>query len=122
MSILYLVKRAFAAFTAEYFAQVFGTFVRPQLESAIQAWRPWAAKVINILETFQRRATKLVLGHGSQPDETRLSNLNIFSLCYRQLRGDLILKFRILRVQDCCLVQVDVFELATTTNLRGHPL
>ncbi|VDL95602.1 unnamed protein product [Schistocephalus solidus] len=122
MSILYLVKRAFAAFTTDCFAKVFGTFVRPQLETAIQAWRPWAAKDINILEKVQRRATKLVLGYGSQPYETRLSNLNLFPLRYNKLRGYRILTFRILRAQDCCLVPGDFFELATTTNLRGHPL
>ncbi|VDL86577.1 unnamed protein product [Schistocephalus solidus] len=87
MSIRYLVKQAFAAFTTDCFAHVFGTFVRPQLESAIQAWRPWAANDINILEKVQRRATKLVLGHGAQPYETRLSSLNLFPLRYRQLRG-----------------------------------
>ncbi|VDL93526.1 unnamed protein product [Schistocephalus solidus] len=99
MSILYLAKRAFAAFTTDCFAQVFGTFVWPQLESAIQAWRPWVAKGINISEKVQRRATKLVLGRGSQSYETRLSNLNLFSLRYRQLQGDLILTFRIICFQ-----------------------
>ncbi|VDL91390.1 unnamed protein product [Schistocephalus solidus] len=64
MSILYLVKRAFAAFTTDCFAKVFGTFVRPQLKSAIQAWRPWVAKDINTLEKVQRRATKLVSSQG----------------------------------------------------------
>ena len=122
MSVLYLVKRAFSTFTDDCFKKVFGTFVRPLLESAIQVWRPWAAKDINLLERVQRRATKLVIGQGSQPYETRLSNLNLFPLRYRQLRGDLILTFRILRVRDCSLVSEDFFELATTTNLRGHPL
>ncbi|VDL86359.1 unnamed protein product [Schistocephalus solidus] len=64
-SILYLVKQAFAAFITDCFAKVFGTFVWPQLKSSIQAWRPCAAKDINILEKVQRQATKLVLGHGS---------------------------------------------------------
>ncbi|VDN15459.1 unnamed protein product [Dibothriocephalus latus] len=43
-------EASFSAFNDDGFAKVFGTFVRPQLESAIQAWRPWAAKDINILE------------------------------------------------------------------------
>ncbi|VDM02573.1 unnamed protein product [Schistocephalus solidus] len=110
MSIPYLVKRAFAAFTTDCLAQVFGKFVRLQLESAIRAGRLWAVKDVSILEKVQTRATKLVLGHGSQPYETRLSNLNLFPLRYRQLCGDLILKFRILRVKDCCLVLGDFFE------------
>nr|VZI39747.1 unnamed protein product [Spirometra erinaceieuropaei] len=92
MSVLYLVKRAFSAFDEDCFAKVFRNFVRPQLEFAIQAWRPWTAKDLIILERVQR-----------------------------QLRGDLIQAFRIIRGQDCTLVPGDFFELATTTNLRGHP-
>nr|VZI30179.1 unnamed protein product [Spirometra erinaceieuropaei] len=121
MSVLYLVKRAFSAFDEDCFAKVFRTFVRPQLEFAIQAWRPWTAKDLSILERVQRRATKLVAGQGSLPYATRLANLHLFPLSYRQLRGDLIQVFRIIRGQDCSLVPGDFFELATTTNLRGHP-
>nr|VZI16962.1 unnamed protein product [Spirometra erinaceieuropaei] len=122
MSVLYLVKRASSTFDEDCFVKVFRTFVRPQLEFAIQAWKPWTSKDLSILEKVQRRATKLVSGQGSLPYETRLSNLGLFPLSYRQLRGDLIQTFRILRGQDCCLVPTDFFELATTTNLRGHPL
>ncbi|BHF84809.1 hypothetical protein SprV_0902796100 [Sparganum proliferum] len=50
MSVLYLVKRTFSAFDEGCFAKVFRTFVRPQLEFAIQAWRPWTAKDLSILE------------------------------------------------------------------------
>ncbi|VDL85809.1 unnamed protein product [Schistocephalus solidus] len=122
MSALYLVKRAFSAFDEDCFAKVFRTFVRPQLEFAIQAWRPWNAKDLNILEKVQRRATKLVTGQGSLPYETRLANLDHFPLSYMQLRGDLIQTFRIMCGQSCCLAPGDFFQLATTTNLRGHPL
>nr|VZI39668.1 unnamed protein product [Spirometra erinaceieuropaei] len=122
MSILYLVKRAFSSFDEDCFAKVFQTFVRPHLEFAIQAWRPWTAKDLGILEKVQRRATKLVSGQWSLPYETRLANLDLFPLSYRQLRGDLIQAFRIVRNQSCCLAFGDFFELATTTNLRGHPL
>nr|VZH99550.1 unnamed protein product [Spirometra erinaceieuropaei] len=122
MSMLYLVKRAFSSFDEDCFAKFFQTFVRPHQEFAIQAWRPWTAKDLGILEKVQRRATKLVSGQWSLPYETRLANLDIFPLSYRQLRGDLIQAFRIVRNQGCCLAFGDFFELATTTNLRGHPL
>nr|VZI49739.1 unnamed protein product [Spirometra erinaceieuropaei] len=122
MSSLYLIKRAFAKFDEECFRKVFGMFVRPQLEFAIQAWRLWTVKDRTTLEKVQRRAIKLVRGHKNLPYETRLSNLNLFPLDYRQLRGDLLQTFRMLRGQDCCLASGDFFELATTTSLRGHPL
>ncbi|BHF69028.1 hypothetical protein SprV_0301206900 [Sparganum proliferum] len=59
MSVLYLVKRAFSTFDEDCFVKVFRTFVRPQLEFAIQAWKPWTSKDLSILEKVQRRATKL---------------------------------------------------------------
>ncbi|BHF70475.1 hypothetical protein SprV_0301352600 [Sparganum proliferum] len=122
MSILYLGKRALSSFDEDCFAEVFRTFVRPHLEVAIQAWRPWTVKDLGILEKDQRRATNLAFGPWSLPYETRLTNLDLFTLSYRQLRGGLIQAFRIVRNQDCCLASGDFFELATTTNLRGHPL
>nr|VZI47861.1 unnamed protein product [Spirometra erinaceieuropaei] len=121
-SMLYLVKRAFSSFDEDCFAKVFQPFVRPHLEFAIQAWRPWTAKDLGILEKVQRRATKLVSGQCSLPYKTRLANLDLFPLSYRQLRGELIQAFHIVRNQGCCLAFGVFFELATTTNLRGHPL
>ncbi|BHF79034.1 hypothetical protein SprV_0602215100 [Sparganum proliferum] len=59
MSVFYLVKRAFSAFDEDCFVKVFRTFVRSQLDFAIQAWKPWASKYLGILEKVQRRATKL---------------------------------------------------------------
>ncbi|VDL86089.1 unnamed protein product [Schistocephalus solidus] len=97
-------------------------FVRPQLEVAVQAWRPWAVKDHSNFKNIQRSATKLVRGQGYLPYETRLSNLDLFPLDYRQLRGDLAHAFRVLRGQECCLPSGDFFELATASTSRVHPL
>ncbi|BHF80034.1 hypothetical protein SprV_0702315800 [Sparganum proliferum] len=121
MSVLYAIKRAFMDFDEDVFSKTFGTFVRPHLEYGIQAWRPWAVEDQNCLERVQRRATKMVRGQCSFHYETRLVNLNLFPLSYRQLRGDLLQAFRIVKGLDCSLVFEDFFEFATTTNLRGHP-
>ncbi|BHF72724.1 hypothetical protein SprV_0401579400 [Sparganum proliferum] len=99
MPVLYLVKRVFSSFDEDCFAKVFQNFVRPHLESAIQAWRPWTVNDLGILKKVQQRSTKLVPGQCSIPYETRLANLDLFPLSYRQLRGDLIQAFRIVRNQ-----------------------
>nr|VZH94989.1 unnamed protein product [Spirometra erinaceieuropaei] len=119
---LQLIRRAFMGFDPDCFSKIFGTFVRPHLEYAIQVWRPWTAKDYTVLEKVQRRATKMTQGLGALPYETRLSILNLFPLSYRQLRGDLILTFRIINGLDCCLDPTDYFTQANTPNLRGHPL
>ncbi|VDM02085.1 unnamed protein product [Schistocephalus solidus] len=122
MSSLYLIKPAFSKFDKECFNKLFGMFVRPQLEFAIQASRPSSFKDHSTLEKIQRRVTKLVRGQSCLPYETRLSNLDLFPLDYKQLRGDLIQAFRMLWGLDCCLASGDFFELATTSTLRGHPI
>ncbi|VDL90475.1 unnamed protein product [Schistocephalus solidus] len=122
MSSLYLIKRAFAKFDKGCFNELFEIFVRLQFEFDIQAWRWWAAKDHSALEKVQRRATKLVRSESYLPYDTRLSNLDLFPLDHRQVRGDLIQALRMLRGQDCCLALDDFFELAITTSLRGHPL
>nr|VZI35613.1 unnamed protein product [Spirometra erinaceieuropaei] len=122
MATLQLIKRAFMGLDPDSFSKIFGTYVRPHLEYAIQAWRPWAAKVYTVLEKVQRRATKMTQGLGALSYESQLSTLNLFPLSYRQLRGDLLLAFRIINGLDCCLDPTDYFTQANTPNLRGHPL
>ncbi|BHF68838.1 hypothetical protein SprV_0301187900 [Sparganum proliferum] len=122
MATLQLIKRAFMGFDTDCFSKIFGIYLRPHLEYAIQAWRPWTAKDYTVLEKVQRRATKMTQGLGALPYETRLSTLNLFPLSYRQLSGDLILTFRITNGLDCCLDPTDYFTQANTPTLRGHPL
>ncbi|VDL96094.1 unnamed protein product [Schistocephalus solidus] len=55
------------------------------------------------------------------PYEARLVELDLFSLKYRQMRGDLMKTYRIIRGRECALEFADFFELAETEHLRGHP-
>ncbi|VDN12575.1 unnamed protein product [Dibothriocephalus latus] len=120
--ILQLIRRAFMGFEKHSFSKIFGSFVRLHLEFAIQAWRRWTVKDCTVLEKVQRRATKMVKGPRTLPYESRLSNLDLFPLSYRQLRGDLILTSRIMNNLNCCFVPDDFFIQANTPTLRRHPL
>ncbi len=63
----------------------------------------------------------MVKNLGHLPYEDRLTELDLFPLNYRQLRGDLIQTYRIVRGRECALEFEDFFELAGTDHLRGHP-
>ena len=96
MAVLRSVRRAFVRFDIETFSIIYTSYIRPHLEYCIQAWSPYYAKDILLLEKVQRRATKLVWGVKELSYDERLERLKLFSLEERRLRGDLIQTFKLL--------------------------
>jgi hypothetical protein len=121
MSVMRRIKRTFPSIKPDIFTKIYPTFVRSHLEYGVQAWRPWLSKDRLLLENVQRRSTKLVDGMWNIEHTERERMLNLFSLAYRQDRGDLILAFKIIRGVDCCLKLENFFEITSMPNLRGHP-
>ena len=115
MAVLRSVRRAFVRFDIETFCIIYTSYIRPHLEYCIQAWSPYYAKYILLLEKVQRRATKLVLGLKELSYEETLERLQLFSLEERRLRGDLIQTWK----EN---VDHEFFLNHSTTNLRGHSL
>ena len=93
MTVLRSVKRAFVWFDIETFSIIYTTYIRLHLEYCIQAWAPYYAKDILLLEKVQRRATKL---EWELKDLSYGERLKLFSLEERRLRGDLIQTFKLL--------------------------
>nr|VZI39815.1 unnamed protein product [Spirometra erinaceieuropaei] len=118
--VLFALRRGFVQIDKELFGKTYGAFVRSHLEYAVQAWRPWLKKDYQRLERVQTMATKMVKNLHHLPYETRLTELNLFPLNYRQLRGDLIQTYRIVRSRECALDFDEFFEMARTERLRGH--
>ena len=79
---------------------------------------PYLSKDIEMLETVQRRATKMVYGFNDLTYEQILRRLNIKTLETRRLRGDLIKVFKIVKGFD----NVDFcnFFHLSTTGLISH--
>jgi hypothetical protein len=121
MSVMRRIKRTFSCIRPDVFVKIYPTFVRSHLEYSIQSWRPWLAKDRLLLENVQRRSTKLVDGFWRINHVERERRLKLFSLAYRQDRGDLILAYKIIRGVDSCLKFEHFFKRAHMQNLRGHP-
>ena len=69
--------------------------VRPLLEYAAPTWNPHLKSQIDAIEAVQRRATRMVPGLSDLPYQDRLRKLNIPTLAYRRVRGDMIQKYKL---------------------------
>ena len=118
LKMLGLLKRAFGVFEPRVFHQLNAAYIRPHLEYAMQVCSPWLVLDKQLLEQPQRKATKLVRGHWNISYQARLLSLDVFSLSYRRIRGDLILTYRIVNnVQHPCR---PLLKFSANTHLRGH--
>ena len=95
------------------------SYIRPHIEYCVQAWSPYYAKDIDMLEKIQHRATKLIPQLANLPYEERIQNLNMYSLYCRHERGDLIETFEILK-QHLLIDSTKLFTLSPITFTRGH--
>jgi hypothetical protein len=64
--------------------------VRTQLDYASSVWAPYKKKHIDMIENVQKRATKQIPGMKNLSYEERLRKLELPTLSYRRLRGDMI--------------------------------
>ncbi|XP_072039474.1 uncharacterized protein [Amphiura filiformis] len=91
-----LIKRTFDYMDEDMFRPLYKTLVRPHLEYANCVWSPFLQKDITAIEKVQRRATKMIPSFRELPYEMRLRRLNLPTLAYRRLRGDMIQVYKIM--------------------------
>ena len=105
------ILRAFTYRDKTHFVKLFTSRVRCHLEYAIQAYNPWLAKDIEVLEAVQRRAIRQVRGlHGSY--EEKLKQCGLTLLVDRRVRGDLIQAYKIVN-------QIDDLPIDTFFKMAG---
>ena len=78
---------------------LYKTFVRSQLEHAVQLWNPWRQKDIDLLEKVQKRAVRMIPGLTGDY-ESKLREIGLLSFKKRRERGDAIQTFKILQGMD----------------------
>ena len=98
--IMGIIRRSFIHLNKRNFVLLFKSLIRPHLEYMNQIWSPHKKKDIQAIESVQRRATKLVPELKNKTYQERLKILELPTLVYRRLRGDMIETYKIINIYD----------------------
>ena len=113
--VLGIIKRNFKFLDKNTFITLYKALVRPHLEYGQSVWSPYLITYKRDIEKVQRRATKLLPKLRNLCYEDRLVQLNLPSLNYRRIRGDLIQVYKMTQSGDF----ENMFNLSTNVT-RGH--
>ena len=91
-----IIRRTFHFLDDETMKLLFCSLVRPNLEYASSLWSPRLVNFTSLVENVQRRATRLLKNSENQSYEDRLQRLDLPTLSFRRLRGDMIEVFKIM--------------------------
>ena len=70
------------------------------MEFAVPVWSPWNQADVDLLESVQKRAVRMVLGLRSKAYEDKLAELNLMSLEKRRTKYDLVQVFKVVHGYD----------------------
>ena len=108
------------------FVNLYKLYVRPHLEFATPAWRPWAKGDVDALEKVQIRAVNMISGMGELTYEQRLQELHMDTLEDRRKDSDMFETFKIMKgiskVNRATWFTCAAEESGRLTRLTADPL
>ena len=99
---------------------LFKAIIRPVLEYGNAVWQPSKRKFINQIETIQRHFTKCIIGMKDLDYPERLKALNLPSLEFRRLRGDLIEMYKMTHDLYDSQTTESLFDFNTNNTRNNH--
>ncbi len=131
-AMLGMINRAFKYKTKEVILKLYKSLVRPHMEYCIQAWRSFKQKDIDVLESIQRRMSRIIPELRIVNDWNRLPRSAVMSASVNQFKGhiDKYLRNRVedytsqrltpfLVCQEKAVCQEKPATLTTAFNLRN---
>ena len=118
-AVLNQVTRAFHYRDKNVFIRLYKQFVRPHVEFSSCVWSPWTVADIKCVEQVQIKAVKMVSGLAAQDYESRLKELNLWTLEKRRKMADLVQCFKIVHgigKVECGLKKVEANQSRILTR------
>ncbi|MCP3853075.1 MAG: hypothetical protein GY694_23025, partial [Gammaproteobacteria bacterium] len=115
-----MILRNISSRTSNILVPLFVALVRPNLEYANPVWCPFKRKYIDHIEKVQRQFTKRISGLNKLSYNQRLKELNLPSLEFRRLRGDMIETYKILTNTYDPITTKTLMHVVTNTKTRTH--
>ena len=94
-SMMGIIKRNFIHLDKSIFIPLYTTIVRPHLEYGQCVWSPYKRGDVRRIEAVQRYATRQIRGISHLTYQQRLRYLDLPSLVFRRMRGDMIITYKI---------------------------
>ena len=105
------------------FSLLFKALVRPILEYNNTIWHPRFKSIDTKIESVQRRATKMIHGTKNLSYPERLKAVNLPTLSFRRLRGDMIQVYKYLNEKnDVDTTQLFSIDQRDFHDTRGYQL
>ena len=115
-----MIYKSIVSRSREILLPLYIALVRPNLEYGNVIWSPHKKKDKMFIEKVQRHFTKRISGLSKLNYEDRLKELNLPSLAYRRIRGDLIETYKIVHGCYDPLTTNNLFEINKDNRTRSH--
>ena len=113
-----LIRRSCNFLDIVSFKYLFISLVSPHLEYCVTVWSPLQKKDEDFIKNVLRRASKMLPWLLSLTHEERLAKIEIPSMKHRQMRGDMIMFYKVLNGYDPSLEYL--FAVDNNSITRGY--
>ena len=113
-----LIRRSYNFLDIVSLKYLFISLIRPHLEYCVTVWYPLLKKDEDLIENVLRRASKMLPRLSNLTYEERLAKIEIPSMKYRRMRGDMIMVYKVLNGYEPSLEHL--FAVDNNSITRGH--
>jgi len=119
--VLGLINRTIEYRDTDILLRLYKSLVRPHLEYCVPVWAPYYVKDKALIESIQRRFTRMLPSFRTFSYEERLMKLGLWTLEDRRIRADLVEVYKM--VYGLSSVRLNTFfEFSSLDRTRGHSL